>query len=555
MKGEQYVQTRICRQSCPNPPTHPVAAAAKIAMDNVHVAQEGEVKMAEVNMAEIVMPTTVHSPERTPTPESHHTDTRPAIEAIVTSAKDVVVDKTRPKTPLPPISNASDSDVATPTPTQESAAPIFVTTTTLHDEPFDESRLCSSPRSSHRSSPHSSHRSETPTRASTPQTPDDNNTRDSMASIALSETSLDYQNFSPEQVEDILATPRVKGTRGHLRKVSSLEIVTNKWAAPDRQNTLFDTSDETATNPMSAFELHRDPEDLWRRDSDIERISPEYHKGRRPTDGSLETIDLPQSDWADSEPSSVPSSEGNRASDSSGEPLEVDWQALDKTEQQEKQDLPEGEEDESTAFLLARLEQENAKLAADSKAASNKDTVRTRSYSRPPSIAQLKKMVSDRDAPSVRYSMATDMGTLNEVPPMTELEFWAALVQNYPSTAVRLPTLTTTKIRSGIPPPLRGVVWTSMAAARDKDLEDAFERLVHEQSPYEGIINKDVGRSFPGVELFRDADGEGQKMLGRVLKCFSLHDKDIGYCQGLGFLVGPLLMNMGEREAFCVLVR
>lgn len=138
---------------------------------------------------------------------------------------------------------------------------------------------------------------------------------------------------------------------------------------------------------------------------------------------------------------------------------------------------------------------------------------------------------------------------------MTELEFWVALVQDYPSTAARLPTLTTSKIRSGVPPPLRGVVWSSMAGARDRDLEDAYERLLHEKSSYEGIINKDVGRSFPGVELFRDADGEGQKMLGRVLKCFSLHDKDIGYCQGLGFLVGPLLMNMGERDAFCVLVR
>jgi hypothetical protein len=170
-------------------------------------------------------------------------------------------------------------------------------------------------------------------------------------------------------------------------------------------------------------------------------------------------------------------------------------------------------------------------------------------------MAHLKKLVAERDAPSIRYSLASDVGLPAELPPMTELEFWAALVQDYPSTAVRLPTLTTTKIRSGIPPPLRGVVWNSMAGARDRDLEEAFEKLVDEKSPYEGIINKDVGRSFPGVELFRDAEGEGQKMLGRVLKCFSLQDKDIGYCQGLGFLVGPLLMNMGERDAFCVLVR
>ena len=168
-------------------------------------------------------------------------------------------------------------------------------------------------------------------------------------------------------------------------------------------------------------------------------------------------------------------------------------------------------------------------------------------------MAQLKKLVLKQDASNVRYSVTqeTEEQLPEDPPPMTELEFWAALVQDYPSTASRLPTLTTTKIRAGIPPPLRGVVWTSMSGAREKGLDEAFEKLQNEKSSYEGIINKDVGRSFPGVELFRDAEGEGQKMLGRVLKCFSLYDQDIGYCQGLGFLVGPLIDEYG-REG-CIL--
>jgi hypothetical protein len=138
---------------------------------------------------------------------------------------------------------------------------------------------------------------------------------------------------------------------------------------------------------------------------------------------------------------------------------------------------------------------------------------------------------------------------------MTELEFWAALVSDYPQTAQRLPTLTSNKIRGGVPPPLRGVVWPSIAGARDSALHEEFQRLCAESSPYEGLIGKDVGRSFPNVEMFREKGGEGQLMLGRVLKCFSLHDEKIGYCQGLGFVVGPLLMHMSEVEAFCILVR
>lgn len=138
---------------------------------------------------------------------------------------------------------------------------------------------------------------------------------------------------------------------------------------------------------------------------------------------------------------------------------------------------------------------------------------------------------------------------------MTELEFWAALVNDYATTVQRLPTLTANKIRSGVPPPLRGVVWMSIAGARESLLEDEYERLCGETSPYEGLIGKDIGRSFPNVDMFRDPNGEGQQALARVLKCFSLYDEKIGYCQGLGFVVGPLLMHMGDKEAFCVLVR
>ena len=115
---------------------------------------------------------------------------------------------------------------------------------------------------------------------------------------------------------------------------------------------------------------------------------------------------------------------------------------------------------------------------------------------------------------------------------MTELEFWAALVSDYPQTAQRLPTLTANKIRGGVPPPLRGVVWPSIAGARDNHLHEEFQRLSGMTSPFEALIGKDVGRSFPNVEMFREKDGEGQTWLSEVLKCFSLYDEQIGYCQG-----------------------
>ncbi|EHK99410.1 putative Ecotropic viral integration site 5 protein like protein [Glarea lozoyensis 74030] len=211
--------------------------------------------------------------------------------------------------------------------------------------------------------------------------------------------------------------------------------------------------------------------------------------------------------------------EARRGSESSvSETEEVNWEELAKTEEQE----PRNESsDDSTALLLARLEQENNLLATNPKSGIAK--------------VQVIEIVPP--------------------PPMTDYEFWAALVQDYTRTAQCLPTLLSKKIRGGIPQPIRGLVWQSMSGARNRILEDQYERLCGESSPYEGLIGKDLGRSFPGVEMFREPDGEGQRMLGRVLKCFSLYDSKIGYCQGLGLIVGPLLMHMGDKEAFCVLVR
>ncbi|KKF94421.1 Rab GTPase-activating protein 1-like protein [Ceratocystis platani] len=234
---------------------------------------------------------------------------------------------------------------------------------------------------------------------------------------------------------------------------------------------------------------------------------------------------------------------------------EVDWDKL-----QEKEDATPKTpgDDDTTALLLARLEQENAKLAAQPKTiqspdhqgppSSQKSPIKQIRKSRPPSMAQLRQMVRSPIPQNLRYSQI-------EVPQMTDLEFYAAVVQDYQQAAARFPTLLSHKIRKGIPPPLRGVVWQSMAGARDPELEGQFDHLCNQDSPYERIIGKDLGRSFPGVDMFRDSNGEGQKKLGRVLKCLSVYDPKIGYCQGLAFVVGPLLMHMPDKQAFCVLVK
>ncbi|KAL3421080.1 GTPase activating protein (TBC domain-containing protein) [Phlyctema vagabunda] len=319
------------------------------------------------------------------------------------------------------------------------------------------------------------------------------------------------------------------------------------------------------TNPLQVHEEHDEATE-----QDVVYEEPETIPETVPSETETETDDgrvedsptITMSDpYGNEVPSPLGSEDGlspeagsesrrDSASSTTSEDPEVNWENLEKTEEQE----PRSEDsDDSTALLLARLEQENNFIATNPKSGIVKvqspiEKTRAQGMPRPPSIQQLKKLVTGPTPSALRYSVLPP-------PPMTDLEFWGALVQDYTRTAQCLPTLLSKKIRAGVPPPLRGVVWQSMSGARDRLLEDQFDRLCLESSPYEGIIGKDLGRSFPGVDMFRDPDGDGQRMLGRVLKCFSLYDHKIGYCQGLGFIVGPLLMHMGDKQAFCVIVR
>lgn len=320
-------------------------------------------------------------------------------------------------------------------------------------------------------------------------------------------------------------------------------------------------------NPRPDADADADDDDD---DDDPEDTPPSDPSTPLPTSNALKNIaeELMESEGReeDSEDESSRRSQISRAST----PDEVNWDQLERSEAEEPRDeetdkvrlmpgIPLTPQSgpltpvapQSTAMLLAMLEQENAKLATNPKSVKVKAAEKRLSNAqrtRPPSMAQLRDMVNGPTPPALRYSMLPP-------PPMTDLEFYLALVKDYHQTAARLPTLLSNKIRKGVPPPLRGVVWQSMSGARDAGLEEQYERFLGESSPYEPIISKDLNRSFPGVDMFRDPDGDGQRMLGKVLKCFSLYDQKIGYCQGLAFLVGPLLMHMPDKQAFCVLVR
>lgn len=56
--------------------------------------------------------------------------------------------------------------------------------------------------------------------------------------------------------------------------------------------------------------------------------------------------------------------------------------------------------------------------------------------------------------------------------------------------------------------------------------------------------NPTLGRTFPNHPYFSSPLGSGQLALYNLLKAYSLLDTDVGYCQGLSFVAGLLLMHV-----------
>ncbi|KAI9597504.1 rab-GTPase-TBC domain-containing protein, partial [Syncephalis fuscata] len=140
-------------------------------------------------------------------------------------------------------------------------------------------------------------------------------------------------------------------------------------------------------------------------------------------------------------------------------------------------------------------------------------------------------------------------------PGLPDAAFWRAVTRSYPLVARRTPHLLASRLRQGVPPPLRGRVWRSLTRSAATHLAPVYPKLLAERSPFDKIIIRDLARTFPGVPMFREAGGKGQRALGRLLRAYAIYDAEVGYCQGLGFLAGPLLMNMPEVDAFCTFVR
>ena len=110
-------------------------------------------------------------------------------------------------------------------------------------------------------------------------------------------------------------------------------------------------------------------------------------------------------------------------------------------------------------------------------------------------------------------------------------------------------------IKGGIPSPIRGLVWQIISKSRDSfDMENEYREILKKStSPFEKQIQRDLTRTFPNHPYFMQE--AGRQSLFNVAKAYSIFDQEVGYCQGLAFIIGCLLLHMAEADAFCVLIK
>ncbi|XP_045849515.1 TBC1 domain family member 1 isoform X1 [Meles meles] len=117
-------------------------------------------------------------------------------------------------------------------------------------------------------------------------------------------------------------------------------------------------------------------------------------------------------------------------------------------------------------------------------------------------------------------------------------------------------------VGQGVPRHLRGEIWKFLAEqyrlqhqfpSKQQPKDTPYKELLKRLTSQQHAILIDLGRTFPTHPYFSAQLGAGQLSLYNILKAYSLLDQEVGYCQGLSFVAGILLLHMGEEEAFTML--
>eukprot|EP00090_Calanus_glacialis_P009131 TRINITY_DN174_c0_g1_i2.p1 TRINITY_DN174_c0_g1~~TRINITY_DN174_c0_g1_i2.p1 ORF type:complete len:832 (-),score=235.75 TRINITY_DN174_c0_g1_i2:254-2749(-) len=132
---------------------------------------------------------------------------------------------------------------------------------------------------------------------------------------------------------------------------------------------------------------------------------------------------------------------------------------------------------------------------------------------------------------------------------------WGKLLNEWDSNYKKNTNIVKELVRKGIPHHFRGLAWQMLCGAHNLQEKIKYSEYMKTKSACEKVIRRDIARTYPEHDFFKKKDGVGQESLFNVMKAYSIHDREVGYCQGSAFIVGLLLMQMPEEESFAVILK